>query len=155
MNKDDIAMLRQSIIAEYDLKMKQLKIDKENELKALSRLGSRLEKMSKQEESQQSNLSFPETKETGVVRMVRTKKPKQDITTPTTRELLRSALNEIDEAFTREDIKAVAETLADAEIKDGTFAPIFADLVKKGEIVEIGKKENSNMSLYERNISGE
>lgn len=146
MNKNDIAMLRQSIIAEYDSKLKQLKIDKDNELKGLSRLEARFAKLSKQEESSaQSKIPFPDTNET--------KEHRQDSNAPTTRELLRSALAEMDETFTREDIKAIAETLANVEIKTGTFAPIFADLVKKGEIVEIGKKENTNMSLYKRGVS--
>jgi len=133
MDKAEMDKLRQTIKAEYEQKIEQLKKEMVYELKALSRLESRLVG-SKGRANE--GIPFIRSKPTG--------------TPTTTREYIKMVLNKIDEPFTRGKVKGLIAAEAGVEIKTGTFAPIFADLVKKGEIVEIGQQGDSRALLYKR-----
>lgn len=145
MNKEEIAIVRQSIIDDYNSKINQLHSDMDTELQALARLEVRFTKISTDAETSKQQ-------GTNKILIRRTRHHedvgKHTVTSPSV--AFKNALRKISGSFTRDEFHDRANLEADNPIKNGTFAPLFAGFVKHKAIIQVGQKTDSKALVYQK-----
>lgn len=139
MNKAQIKEFREALKADYEIKLKQLKDELEEGLAFLLRA----EKTLTEEEISEKVASL----QTAPRRFIRTAVP----VAVTAKKRVLSVLETMDGNFSRRDLHDRANNDGKGkEIADGSFAPLFAKLLKSGKVVVVQKSKGRQEGIYRK-----
>ena len=144
MDKAEITNMKSNIRAEYELKIKKLQEEMEDVLLSLSRM----EKTLTQEPSAENY-----DREREAVRYIRipgTKKHKEAIA-KNEKQRVMLALQKMNPKFSTEELKEqINNDGSGRKIKKGTFAGIFADLKRTGQVIIVDEKKGNRGGIYKK-----
>ena len=143
MNKSQILEMRSTIKTEYETKIKKLKDEMEEVLSSFSRVEKTLA-----EEASQANIGPMEpTTHIKIERKKRFKKSNRE----SEKQRVITALQEMDPKFSTGELKEkINNDGTGKEIKKGTFAGIFADLMKTRKIIVLQERKGSQGGVYKK-----
>jgi len=141
MNKSQISQMKATITTEYEIKINRLKEEMEDALSSLSRV----EKTLGEEPSMKEN-----TGESSPSRLkLLPRKRWIKVTAKTVEGRIMDTLQEMKGEFSRSELFEKANNDGSGkEMKIGSFAPKFAQLIKNGSIIVIREGKGSQGGLY-------
>jgi len=140
-----ITELKAIIKAKFEAKIKKIQNEMEDALLFLSRLEETLGEETSIESKHLDKTIF--SKES--IRHVKVKRKWRKIGDKTAKERVMAALQETNAEFSTGQLKEkVNNDGSGKEIKRGTFAGIFADLIKEEKIIVVQERKGSQAGLY-------
>lgn len=142
MNQNQIDQLRNQIRFNYETRIEQLRKDMAADLDALARLEPTLKNLTDKQDNKIQTES--------IVHLAgQTRFHKRDGKL-SVRRLFKISLEKMDGTFIRDALYQKINEEAGEEIKKGSFAPVFAEFVKKKKILEVEKPSGSKAGLYKK-----
>jgi hypothetical protein len=145
MEEEQIEQLRIDIKTDYEHRIAQLKREMEMELSSLDRLEGRLKNF-------QSGVKLDLEEKASSQLIRRATKTAFDLAKggQSVRQILITTLDKMETEFGRDSLRKVASEEGGINIKNGTFSPTFAGLVKKGIIEVVREGKGSRPGLYKK-----